>query len=179
MIAAGGAYGGRGVRRTDEELRKAAWHLFYEIEMLLAASRFLQALPDPQTPREKLIRNAVVESFTVHLRVLIMFFYSERRYLDDVLAEEFMLKGEWTKLRGEKPAQLAEAELRMGKEVAHLTTSRYSDDESDSPNKIWPTAELVSELLGLLKTFLKHASEARIDPRIPDIVSWYETGGSL
>src|SRR5881396_2439827 len=104
------------VRTTPADLRKASKHLYYELMMLtgLAHAQGIRTF-------ESVIQNAVIESFTIHARVLLHFLFSGKASQpDDVLAEDFFPEPKrWLEVRGDMPAPLQEVSRRVGKEIAH------------------------------------------------------------
>ena len=56
--------------RTPDELRKASDHLVYEYWMLNTSAENLE-----RPSLDEVTTNAFIESFTVHARVLIAFFF--------------------------------------------------------------------------------------------------------
>jgi len=107
--------------RTEEELRKASEHLCYEIWMLQAVARELLS----GRVGQRVLNNALIESFAIHTRNLLDFLYSGNPWEDDVIAEDFFPPAEdWAKERPEKSELLGKIHGRVGKEVAHLTYGR-------------------------------------------------------
>jgi hypothetical protein len=147
---------------TDQELRDfAADHLYYELLMLHETAMGLKW-------RETLdadfaLKNALIESFTVHARVLAQFLYysPSKKFPDDVTAEHYVRDvREWKAARGPLPADLQEVIDRTGKEIAHLTRGRRPPGD---PRKAW-TVEHVYRLLCVpLHLFLKHAEPERLE----------------
>src|SRR6266511_4648666 len=95
---------------TDQELRDfAADHIYYELLMLHETAMGLKS-------RENLdadfaLKNAFIESFTIHARVLAQFLYysPSPKFPDDVTAERYMQDvAAWKTARGSIPAELQE-----------------------------------------------------------------------
>ena len=140
------------VRRTDEELRGATTHLFYEIQMLRGTCQYLALSKDQFTT------NVCIESFTSHARALLHFLYPEGKIdADDVLAEDFFDdRAQWEKARGLKmPAALEKIRSRVGKEIVHLTFSRLN---VRAETKGWDVVAITGQLNAKLKTFAESAS---------------------
>ena len=99
--------------------------------------------------------NSQLESFTIHLRSLLDFFYKDPKFAHkhDVLAVHFFNDpSEWLRVR----PTMSEGELksikdRIGTEIAHLSYKRILISDSD---KLWPFLELKSYVLDALKQFL-------------------------
>ena len=83
---------GRGVLRTimnrpvrsKEELRQASDHLYYEIYMF---QMLVQSMASGIAGRSA-INNALLESFAIHLRALMGFFYPDNPCNDDIITED-------------------------------------------------------------------------------------------
>ncbi len=76
--------------RTEEELREAATHVDYEIQML-GATGVLLASVQRRTSTEKAIANACLESFVLHVRNVIDFLYPPAKAkTDDILSDHFV-----------------------------------------------------------------------------------------
>ena len=97
--------------------------------------------------------NAMVESFTLHTRNLIDFFWPDGRNSDYVLAEDFLLDpGEWKKNRPKLSPLLKKSRIRAHKEIAHLSYDRLLVGES---SKNWQVAKITEEILSAYQVFLK------------------------
>jgi hypothetical protein len=135
--------------RPDSELRAAAVHLNYEIDMM---TRVFQALitRGPETPQW--LTNALLESFVVHFRSLSDVFYPGSNVkVDDVLASDFFDDpASWDKLRPTLSEEFATARGRANKEIAHLTYARLSVLEEA---KAWNIAALGEEMERVISTF--------------------------
>lgn len=136
-------------RRTEDELRAASDHLAYEISMLRSSGHALLSgisLGDA-------VRNALLESFTIHARVLLDFLYAEDPHRDDVIAEDFFQSPDvWLKARPQKPPSLDFISRRVGKEVAHLTYAR----QGVTPEaKSWPVQAILADFETVLRAFIE------------------------
>ncbi len=108
-------------KRTDDELRKAAEHLEYEIGMLVSMANILSI----NVLGRGQLANAALESFTIHARNLLDFLYPQGAREDDVIADDyFPIPDDWQKRRTVKTQILENVHRRVGKEVAHLTYAR-------------------------------------------------------
>ena len=120
----------------------AGEHLFYEIQMFLAARVF-----SPGSPFEK---NAKVEVSALHLRNLIKFLYpSDNPKDDDVIAADY-LSG-WNDRRPEITTSLKMARVRANKEMGHLRSKRI---EGGPPKKAWDFDTPRRELRSVISTFV-------------------------
>lgn len=109
--------------RTDDELRAASDHLFYEVMMLKHTMERLASGPE-----DDVVSNALLESFTIHARALMDFFYpSEKPEATDVIAQDFFVDAQaWADVRGDQPEIFGKARRRVNKEIAHLTYDRQA-----------------------------------------------------
>lgn len=138
-------------QRSTEELSKALEHLHYEFSMLCAVSEALasgRTLPSWE-------RNALLESFVVHVRTLIDFFYPSIARDNDVLAIDFFQDpAVWRELTPALSDLLATCRERAHKEIAHLTYARLAISPKD---KHWRVMEIYSEIRTLMNLFLTTA----------------------
>lgn len=126
------------------ELHGALNHLKYEFEMLLATARLIEAGGMPID-----LGNAVLESWVLHVRNFIDFFYSPK-LKDDIVISDFLRGENW---RNEFPAisrNLEEAKERANKEMAHLTYSRIGKTQEE---KLWAVGQLTNQLVERMETF--------------------------
>jgi len=98
----------------------------------------------------RVVNNAIIEAFTIHIRALLDFFYSSERG-DDVVAEHFFATPiEWIKARPEKTMdELMKIKDRVNKEVAHLTYARQKVKSNE-----WPSRELLNEINEVVEVFV-------------------------
>jgi hypothetical protein len=99
-------------RNVPEELD----HPLYEIEMMIETAEKYRAETD------RIVANALLESFIVHVRGLDEFFSHKRPRPDDLRPSDFV--------SGFVPVPEEHPEIdRMNKEIAHLTCSRQRPNE--------------------------------------------------
>lgn len=108
---------------TDHELLDySKEHVIYELWMFRSVGQALIAPIQMSQP----LRNALIESFAIHLRNLIDFFYPGQIQADDVVASEFLDDpDEWATLSAISTT-LSSARIRAHKEVSHLTRKRIT-----------------------------------------------------
>lgn len=142
--------------RTDEDLRSASEHLQYEAWMFLTLARSLSTGVFGQGA----LNNAALESFTVHARVLLEFFFGDNPRPDDVVADDFLGgQGEWKQVRGDTPMVLSDLRTRVGTEIAHLTYARLSVTPEA---KGWHFLETLKAFEGVVGQFLKAVPSERL-----------------
>jgi hypothetical protein len=135
--------------RTDEELRGASEHLAYEIEMFFAMARALGSGALGVGP----LANAALESFTIHARTLLHFFYADKPQPDDVIAQDYFSDPqEWQEKRPSKTPLLETLHRRVGKEVAHLTYVRLA---VTNEQKQWNFGQISNDITIVLNKFLE------------------------
>jgi hypothetical protein len=171
-------------RPSDERLREfAREHLYYEVWMLAGLTEQFQSIvaaidgagPDGEPDIPDLVtRNAQVESFAIHARVLIDFLYSGPQRPDDAVAADFFDKEEdWRTLRPAKTKELERVPRRVGKGVAHLTYERLEVIEEDWHAAIW------SDLAAVVRIFAKNASADRLPDDVRERLLTHAPGESL
>jgi hypothetical protein len=90
-------------QRSQDELHSASDHLHYEIWMFTSPAHGLASGISDQS----VINNALLESYTLHARILLDFLYAERPKEDDVRAEDFfedLIK--WHNAKPQKPEKV-------------------------------------------------------------------------
>lgn len=133
---------------TEQELQQASEHVTYEIRMLVATMSFLSK-PDGET--DWVASSAYLESFVLHLRNLIDFFYTPRRSRDLILAEHYVSDvAQWTADRGPITPLLSREKRRANKLIAHLSFGRLITD------KTWDWGVIRAELQRVINCFLNH-----------------------
>ncbi len=136
-------------RKNNDELKVASDHLHYEIQMLRGTMQLL-ASGDIGTPVHS---NALIESFTIHARVLMDFLYPKQSKESDVLAEDFINDAStWMAARPDEPPAFGAARGRVNKEIAHITYDR----QLVTPElKEWDFVTLGNKILEVVQVFLR------------------------
>src|SRR5262245_3587234 len=145
-------------------------HLRYEIEMVaglvwrMRRQRLLFRISDFEDGplQDELVdhagRNADIESFGIHARVLTDFLYRGRgrgQSTDAIASDFFEDPEEWKRLRGKIPAELRTVNDRVGSEMVHLSYDR------SVPSRPWDYQAIWRALSNVLRTFVDHASPER------------------
>jgi hypothetical protein len=143
---------------TDSDLLAFSQaHLLYELQIF----RWIVE----NFPRETSFRRSVfVESFAIHLRNLIDFFYNSPALAreDDIVAADFFdVPTRWN--LGVLPITLENARERANKEISHIT---YKRKAATDPTKPWPVADLYEEINNLALQFAAGASPKKLDPAV-------------
>jgi hypothetical protein len=159
--------------------------LLPEVQLFFAAGRMLTRTRLNLRPRLPwLLETTVLESFALHARALIDFFFKPKRsWPHDALASDFFAPGEWEDLRPEAGPwiQLVRgAKLdRVGAEIAHL---RYDDAATlQAQARGWPVLQLAGAVGGVLRVFIETAprqlmTSAFVDPAWREIPVFVRVG---
>ena len=130
-------------RPTSEEKLKGLDNTFYEMQQLL--------LMTVSQVEHAVLANAIVESRLIHVRTLLDFFEKHECDKDDVLASHY----------GFPSAEIQFEPIfveRLNKDLAHLT---YSRTRREASAKGWPTAKVVTPVLGRCKEFIEYILRER------------------
>lgn len=139
---------------SDAELNAySAEHVLYEFQLLWFATQELSRLDKPSP-----MASVLIESFGIHLRNLIDFFFTPRSKPDDVIAVDFYPG--WIETI---PASLTAARDRLNKELSHLTLGRKTGLE---PSKPWDVTGLFQEVSAIAKRFAAKAPSAKLSPEV-------------
>jgi hypothetical protein len=140
-------------------------HVHYDMnmffEMAAVQSRlnrnndFLETLP--------MINKGLTESFALHLRNLIVFFYNDDPRPQEVVAADFCSEGAWVHARKVMTRTLSIAQKRADKSLLHLTMER---DRVEGPQNPWNFDELAIEIKLIILVFVQTARPERLDPSI-------------
>jgi len=146
-------------KRSPEELRKASDHLHYEVWMLKCMAIGINS----GLAGNSVINNAFIESFVIHARVLLDFFYPFKHRQDDVIAIDFFDRPKtWEEARPEKTDILKKIHKRVGKEAAHLTYSRLKVSDEQ---KNWDHENIAHDIGVLVDCFLGTVSNSLLGDR--------------
>jgi hypothetical protein len=145
--------------RTDEELRQATDLLYYEIWMFQSLVQGMAS----GIAGESVMNNALLESFGIHVRGLMWFFYADSPRKDDVIAEDFFPSSDtWQVARPKKTAVLEEAKSRADKEIAHLTYARLKVSPEQKP---WEFLPIHDDLNKAIERFLSLVADDLLGQR--------------
>jgi hypothetical protein len=150
-------------------------HVLYEARMLfdtgsllLDRKHFDQIRPDFD---REVTYFAVIESFAMHARTLIAFFYPDSERKDDVSAQNFFSGNVLPSTFPPLSPVLAEVRSRASKEIGHLTTKRIA---GQPPEKNWPVLQALRELHSVLVAFVRGAPASKIDSCLERYVSTWK-----
>jgi hypothetical protein len=145
-----------GTIHTEQEyLDYSGEHLLHELNMLWeTAARVLQE------PPRTFMSSVLLESYVVHLRTLIEFFYFKPKDGYVRAADFFASAGEW---RPTKTTRLSAALARSSGEANHLTWDRKNDTP---PDKEWDVTGLRDDIDAVARDFATKALSGRLHPEI-------------
>lgn len=149
--------------RGDDELRRLSKHLAYEVEMVCWQAHYMaQALIDKvgkDLPHQAVpARNALVEAFTLHVRVVSDFLYRPKpRYPTDAVAWDYVSDSEPPR----KGTLLKEVDQRVGPEIAHLSYTRNTIAEEAGKWKFW---DIRTEVAAVLRELLPRMQDQHLHP---------------
>ena len=138
------------MKHAKNELIEVSNHLFYELWMFMGIAKEMQS---GRYSQGTIVSNALLEAFTIHIRVLLSFLYEHKKRPDDVVAEDFFPKEkDWLEYRPEMPISLKNVNRRVGKEVAHLTYFRLKVTPDTKP---WPFVDITKDMVKVFDKFLE------------------------
>lgn len=156
---------------SQADLKKASFHLDHELNMLFVSKVELSKTKknSPDAIRNAYLVNAMLETFLIHARNLIDFFYNDSPRKDDVVAKDFV--SDWETLRPTFTVLLVETRDNANKHLTHLTYARIDLTE---PWK-WHFEEIESNLVEVLNKFFETVSEECLCSEIiktKNVVAW-------
>jgi hypothetical protein len=141
--------------------------LAYEFKMLCGTSDRLNTADKCQDP---ILYGALVESFAIHCRALLMFFFSgdpERKFPpprdNDVVVQDFC--STWSEKWASHDSDYESAKFQADKHVAHITTDRQGVNLPNGGKSEWDIQKLMSLFHGLMKKFLDTVPQELVDVR--------------
>jgi hypothetical protein len=144
---------------SPQTLALASDHLYYEITMLRFAACQLAAR---QAERDE-PKNALLESFAIHVRNLRNFFFKKQssRLKDEILAIDYL--DNWNPPKSE---YLGRIEGKINEEISHLSYKRI---EISLEAKNWNVDLIVAELEQALTAFLRGVPDAHLGARMQQL----------
>jgi hypothetical protein len=135
-------------RHSREILDQMLDHLHYEIDMINKTSVLIRSMGDDESDT---FRNAVLESFLVHVRILLEFLFHSDNHPDEVRADDYV--PDWIQHRNfskDTKRFFAKLQRAVNARVSHLSIRRLTPEESDIE---WGDAQIVNELSHALQRF--------------------------
>lgn len=135
-------------KKSTQTVINALDHLAYEVWMFESV---IVAMSSNITGNG-ILNNAIIESFAMHIRNIIQFFYKDNPQPSDVVAADcFSDPSTWDNICPQITVNLQKAKSRAHKEIAHLTYDRIKVTPEKKP---WPYQEIYKDLVYLLQIFL-------------------------
>lgn len=150
------------------DLQSDSKTLLYEFNMLCSVA---SNIADGTITSNWGSTNAHVESFAVHCRNLIFFFYADdpanhagRPRDNDILAVDyFKQESDWTAIRPTISRVLVNAKPQADRQVAHITEERRELNQPSGPTASWHITAIVRDIASVMKPFLDHAPQQNFD----------------
>lgn len=164
-------------RRRDAELIELSGRLLHDVQVFFHVSRALvrTAVGFDKPPTWE-VETALVESFALHTRALVDFFYANKpskRDQDNAYAIDFFdPPAVWPSLRPDQGRWLSAIRLRalkdvnpnvdrFGEHVGHLT---YADRPVSDYARGWPTVQVTRAIGAAVRVFGEHVDSAKVEP---------------
>ena len=149
--------------REEQELQAASDKLYYDIWMLFSTASEMSSGKFPPG----VINNALLESFAIHARVLLDFFFRQeddpRLHKNDIVAEHFFPNPKtWREKRRKRTTILKTIPSRVGKEIAHLSYARL---KQTSKSKRWDYLQIAVDLDAIFNQFLQEVATSLFGSR--------------
>lgn len=147
--------------RTDEELRLLSDHVLWHVKMLFGLSDRIEATalrvgPSFSAPEDA----ALLESFAVHARALIEFFWKEgTAWPEDGRAVQFFNDGEWAEIRRPMEATLDTVFERASWGIVHISFKRVVEPAEASE---WRFTQVAAAIGRCLQLFIQNVPDTRV-----------------
>lgn len=157
---------------TSEQIWKASEDVKYEWQQLWECKRLENSFRDPthpnvvvlDTPEKKRLYSLAIESFAIHARNLLLFFFEPRKgEFDDIIASDYFdIPTMWTppQISGKDDEWRKSIQNRANKRAAHLTYTRV---DKSLPEIQWQVEEIYNYLAVIWQYFVSTASSQRFD----------------
>jgi hypothetical protein len=146
----------RDPQRNEAELGEMARrHLTYEIKMLRETAAALRG--EGIGPRS--FRNALLETFLIHYRNLLDFFYADQRrsLSHDVRAADYVIDPKrWRERRPHMDKEATSNRERVNAQLAHLTYRRLRYNQRN-----WADRRMIQQIEALIESFAEQLPARR------------------
>ena len=107
--------------------------------------------------------DALIESWTIHVRNMMHFLRAAKPQPDDILARDFFTASEWKGLLPRRPRDDFEREIdrRINKEVVHLT---YARTKVTGEKKQWRLSAITAKVGDELRIFINNVPMNLVEP---------------
>lgn len=153
-------------KRTDLELQQHSKTVLYEFRMLYQTAANLKR---EDVKNDQTSYNAHIESFGIHCRALIQFFFGRDETPGftprptDVVALDYFYDDQtrWERSCPKIEQYLKDAKTQADKQIAHITEDRGELDPSPD-KKEWKIREVLNSLSRAMEQFLNEVSQTRL-----------------
>lgn len=156
--------------RDDELKAYAQEHIQYEFDMLIWTAGGLIAVlsQDHKNLVHWMLRNALLNTFSIHARNLIAFLYARtlprlKESPSDILIEDYVDAALVLKHRTLITTLLETAITKANKQVAHLTKERIDFEKA---GKGWDFPQIVIDISKALNSIVPYIPDTRIIPQL-------------
>ncbi len=147
--------------RTQAELQTDSRTLLYELEMLCGTAAQLASL---DRNLQRIAYNSTVESFAVHCRALVAFFFDPTTIHDtDVIAADFFANPDQWLLAHKIDDFFRTVRVQANKQIAHITTERRNLNAAGGKDGVWQVSDTVQAICKLMADFLATAPDQNMD----------------
>lgn len=158
------------------KLERTAEHVYYEVMMLHYTTSILTKIVDqPNTDIRS--SNAVLESWAMHVRNLLAFFYTptnQRKQNDDVLVGDYVKNLKQFRKDRTKAKTFLGINKRIAKQFAHLT---YHRNVYNRKTKVWQFKRIYIQLHTTIKAFYEALPEhAKMWPHFVEMKKIIDAG---
>lgn len=132
-------------------------HLYYEFSMLVSTSILLQdksSIPMMSDTQ----KNALLESFLVHLRNLKDFLWEKERIKDDITASDFCSNWSWEDRKKTDTLSgitIEDLDRLVNKQISHLTEFRENKQKGKTQ---WMVREITCDMVQFFVEFLQEVN---------------------
>lgn len=148
------------VLRTNDQLMRILEHVRYEVEMLNQTANLLCS----GSLSTDTLRDAVLESFLIHVRNLLEFLLSERGKRNLATVEDFVARETWMNHHHNKE-QFRKLEKRVNNKLAHITWRRINLEEASKGWEIERIATAINDQMAAFYGLLPQG--LRSDAAVP------------
>jgi hypothetical protein len=155
---------------TPDDLRQLSEHLAYEVQTTFDLAAAL--IPTSGKPHASMVvRNALLEAFTIHVRLLAGFLWGERPAEQTELAAyaaDYYAPEEWARIRPTRPPELDPVvSSKVGSGVAHLT---YRHGHAMPDGREWSPIKICTALDPAIRCFIDNVDRTKLDPAWFDLI---------
>ena len=157
---------------TQNDLQEDSKTLLYEFGTLCEIARHLST---SAIPGSRVSNNAHVESFAIHSRALLCFFFGQDTESGfscrktDVLATRFFNESDqWAVQWSQHTPLVDHAKQQADKHVAHITTHRRGVNHLGGAESIWQLGQIAQMFVRLMTAFLDTVPKGNLAPGVED-----------